>query len=90
MQQIVPFHQSAVDIHFSANQVVMTTKNVARLCLKESAVSPVNWRQRSVHIDGTQVTVEEGQGKLSYIRVHYMACCFKVHRPNTTPKIFCA
>lgn len=66
MQQIVPFHQSAVDIHFSANQVVMTTKNVARLCLKESAVSPVNWRQRSVHIDGTQVTVEEGQGDGKY------------------------
>ncbi|XP_020608451.1 uncharacterized protein LOC110047057 [Orbicella faveolata] len=61
MQQIVPFHQSTVDIHFSANSVVMTTENVARLCLKEPSVSPVRWHQRSVEIDGTVISTVKTQ-----------------------------
>ena len=65
MQQIVPFRQSTVDIHFSANLVFMTTENVARLCLKEPLVSPVRWHQRSVTIDGTVISTEKTQGKCS-------------------------
>ncbi len=65
MQQIVPFRQSSVDIHFNSNLVVMTTENVARLCLKEPSVSPVMWHQRSVEIDGTLISAVESQGKLS-------------------------
>jgi len=61
MQQIVPFRQSTVDIHFSANLVSMTTENVARLCLKESSVSPVQWHQRSVTIDGTVISAVKTQ-----------------------------
>ncbi|KAJ7354829.1 hypothetical protein OS493_029835 [Desmophyllum pertusum] len=56
MQQIVPFRQSSVDIHFDSNLVVMTTENVARLCLKEPPVSPVMWHRRSVEIDGTAIS----------------------------------
>lgn len=63
MQQIVPFRQSTVDIHFSENLVFMTTENVARLCLKEPSVSPVRWHQRSVTIDGTVISTERTQGK---------------------------
>lgn len=62
MQQIIPFHQSTVDIHFRENAVVITTKNVARLCLREPAVSPVIWNQRRVHIDDTSLTMDEFQG----------------------------
>jgi len=65
MQQIVPFRQSTVDIHFSANLVSMTTENVARLCLKEPSVSPVQWHQRSVTIDGTVISAVKTQGKCS-------------------------
>lgn len=71
MQQIVPFHQSTVDIHFSANLVVMTTENVARLCLKEPSVSPVSWHQRSVEIDGTVFSAVKTQGKLSELHVWF-------------------
>ena len=65
MQQIIPFRQSTVDIHFRENEVVITTKNVARLCLREPAVSPVIWNQRRVHIDDTSLTIDEFQGKLA-------------------------
>ena len=67
MQQIIPFHQSSVDIHFNSNLVVMTTENVARLCLKEPAVSPVVWHQRAVEIDGSVVTMVKNyeDGKLN-------------------------
>lgn len=65
MQQIVPFHQSAVDIHFRDNAVVMTTKNVARLCLREPAVSPVIWNQRIIQIDNSSLKMDEYQGKLT-------------------------
>ena len=64
MQQIVPFRQSSVDIHFNSHVVVMTTENVASLCLKEPAISPVTWHQRSVQIDGTEVTLVTDPGKL--------------------------
>lgn len=63
MQQIVPFRQSTVNIHFSENLVFMTTENVARLCLKEPSVSPVRWHQRSVTIDGTVISAVKTQGK---------------------------
>ena len=63
MQQIVPFRQSTVDINLSANLVVMTTENVARLCLKEPSISPVRWRQTSVEIDGTVISAVKTQGK---------------------------
>lgn len=71
MQQIIPFHQSTVDIHFKENAVVMTTKNVARLCLREPAVSPVIWNQRRVHIDDSILIMDEYQGKLAtgYIQI---------------------
>ena len=66
IQQIIPFHQSSVDIHFNSNMVVMTTENVARLCLKEPAISPVMWHQRAVEIDGNVVTmVKYHDGKLN-------------------------
>ena len=65
MQQIVPFRESTVDIHFSANMVVLTTENVARLCLKEPSISPVRWHKRSVEIDGTVISAVETQGKHS-------------------------
>ena len=64
MQQIVPFRQSTVDIHFKSNEIDMTTQNVARLCLKEPVVSPVIWNQRGVQIDGTEVTILKYQGQL--------------------------
>ncbi len=64
MQQIVPFRQSSVDIHFNSNLAILTTENVARLCLKEPSVSPVMWHQRSVEIDGTVISAVESQGKL--------------------------
>ena len=63
MQQIVPFRQSTVDIHFSANMAVLTTGNVARLCLKEPSISPVRWHKRSVEIDGIVISAVETQGK---------------------------
>ena len=62
MQQIVPFRQSTVDIHFSANMVVITTENVARLCLKEPSISPVRWLNRSVEIDGREISAVKTQG----------------------------
>ena len=65
MQQIIPFRQSSVDIHFNSNLVVMTTENVARLRLKEPAVSPVMWHRRSVQIDGTAVTTTKYLGELN-------------------------
>jgi len=65
MQQIVPFRSSTVDIHFDSNHVVMTTENVARLCLKEPAISPVMWQERSVQIDGNQVAMEKDLSKCS-------------------------
>ena len=65
MQQIVPFRQSSVDIHFDSNLVVMTTENVARLCLKEPPVSPVMWHRRSVEIDGTAISAVKYKGKLN-------------------------
>ena len=65
MQQIVPFRQSTVDIHFSANMVVMTTENVARLCLKEPSISPVRWYDRSVEIDGRVISAVKTQGTCS-------------------------
>ena len=65
MQQIVPFRQSTVDMHFSANMVVMTTENVARLCLKEPSISPVRWLHRSVEIDGRVISAVETQGTCS-------------------------
>lgn len=65
MQQIVPFRQSSVDIHFDSNLVVMTTENVARLCLKEPPVSPVMWHRRSVEIDGTVISAVKYKGKLN-------------------------
>ncbi|XP_078345602.1 uncharacterized protein LOC144631097 isoform X1 [Oculina patagonica] len=61
MQQTVPFRQSSVDIHFNSNLVVLTTENVARLCLKEPSVSPVMWHQRSVEIDGAVIGAVESQ-----------------------------
>ena len=65
MQQVVPFRQSSVNIHFNSNLVVMTTENVARLCLKEPSVSPVMWHQRSVEIDGIAISAAvKHQGKL--------------------------
>ena len=64
MQQIVPFRQSTVDILLKSNEVDMTTQNVARLCLKEPAVSPVIWNQRAVQIDGTEVMILKYQGQL--------------------------
>ena len=65
MQQNVPFHSSTVDIHFDSNHVIMTTENVARLCLKEPAISPVMWQERSVQIDGNQVVMEKDLSKCS-------------------------
>ena len=65
MQQNVPFRSSTVDIHFDSNHVVMTTENVARLCLKEPAISPVMWQERSVQIDGNQVVMEKDLSKCS-------------------------
>ena len=73
MQQIVPFRQSTVEIHLSANLVVMTTENVARLCLKEPSVSPVNWHQRSVEIDGTVISAVQTQGRLIRINLQVWA-----------------
>lgn len=68
IQQMVPFHQSSVDIHFNVNMVVITTVNVARLCLKEPAVSPVMWHQRTVQVDGAIVTLARNQGKLYKVK----------------------
>ena len=65
MQQIVPFRQSTVNIHFSGNIVVMTTENVARLCLKEPSISPVRWYERSVEIDGRVISAMKTQGMCS-------------------------
>ena len=65
MQQNVPFRSSTVDVHFDSNHVVMTTENVARLCLKEPAISPVMWQERSVQIDGNQVAMEKDLSKCS-------------------------
>ena len=56
MQQIVPFRQSSVDIHFNSNLVVLTTENVARLCLKQPSVSPIMWHRTTVEIDGTAIS----------------------------------
>ena len=65
MQQIVPFRKSSIDIHFGSNLVVMTTENVARLCLKEPPISPVMWHQRSVEVDGTKIGEMKYQGKVN-------------------------
>ena len=65
MQQIVPFRSSTVDIHFDSNHVVMTTENVARLCLKEPVISPVLWQEWSIQIDGNQVAMVEDLSKCS-------------------------
>ena len=67
MQQIVPFRQSTVDIHFSTNIVVMTTENVAMLCLKEPSISPVRWLNRSVEIDGRLISAVKTQGTCSHL-----------------------
>lgn len=80
MQQIVPFRQSTVDIHFSANMVVMTTENVARLCLKEPSISPVRWHDRSVEIDGRVISAVKTQGTCSRL------CSNLSHGTNTLCK----
>ena len=64
MQQIIPFHKSSIEIFFSSNLVVLTTVNVARICLKEPSISPVSWHKRSVKVDGTVVSGMKYQGKL--------------------------
>ena len=62
LQQTVPFRQSTVDMVFSDDHVTLTSTNVARFALTEPAVSPVQWSEQTVRIDGVLFTLEDYKG----------------------------
>ena len=83
LQQTVAMRRSNVRITRTHDDVHMETINIDRLQLYEPYVRPVNWRRKSVYIDGTDLGRIKGISQRVFVTL--LPCYFYSCRPAASP-----